>query len=517
MQAMAKPYLIIIGALLATACTGGSGDSAPTKPDVAAGPGPAVRLVIRTQPSGATVGQPMLVQPVVELQDARGATATSTSASVTIRVTDGATTTLSGQTTVSAVAGVATFSGLGLTGTAGSKTLEVSAPGLESATSAAVQLAAGAPKALVLATAPSATAMVTVPLVVQPVLQAVDMSNNPTAFAATVTAAVDSGPGTILNGATASTDGNGRVSFSGFSLGGLSGTIGLVRVRLTAPGVDPAEFRVRLTCFAQPFALGTTVVSAVSAGDCTFTSGTALREFTVTSTQPVNHLRVSMTAGFQPRIFTRASNAVGTWYWGQSAGADARSMSLDLLSAAGTTSIAPGPALPGTTGAFSIRAEALSGDIACIYTLVTGPITTTQRLAPGDCGNSSYYGDYFYIGVAEGATLSATVSSPAFRPYVAIYRASNNELLAFGSGIAAASTAHVNTGKAELFSVYVSNSIPQSFGAYTLAINQTAPAGIVAQALPANHPANIRSRPSGSAPVFTGFPPVPARSPRSNR
>lgn len=501
---------IVALALFFAACSGGTSDtSTPTTPQVPAGPGPAVRIVIRTQPGGATVGQPLLVQPVVELQDARGAIASNTTAAVTIRVADGTMTTLSGQTTVATVAGVATFNGLSLTGTAGAKTLEFSATGLESATSASIPLVAGAPKALVLAVAPSTSAMVTVPLPVQPVLQAVDVANNPTAFAGTVTAAVDSGPGVILNGASASTDGTGRAQFSGFTLGGSNGSIGQVRVRATAPGVDPVEFRIRLSCFTQPVQLGTTVVASASAGDCTFTNGTSYREYTVASSQSVNHLRINMTSGFRPRIFVRSSNTLGPWYWGRTAGVDETSMSLDLLSGSGTTYILPGPALPGVTGTFNVRAESLSGDVACTFTLVTGALTTAQKLAPGDCGNAFYVGDYFYVGVTDGATLTATVTNAAFRPSVAIYRSSTDELLSLGSGAPSASAAFMNSGKAELFYIYVSSNVALSYGAYTLAINLTLPSGMRAGTEIIAGASEMLRRPFGIAPIFAGFPPPP--------
>jgi hypothetical protein len=506
---MTTALLLATCSLLTTACSGGTSDTTPTKPEVPAGPGPAARLVIRTQPGGATVGQPLLVQPVVELQDARGAIATTSSAMVTIRVTDGATTTIAGQTAVAAVAGVVTFSGLSLTGSAGSKTFEFSTLGLESATSASIQLAPGAPKALILATAPSLSAMVTVPLAAQPVVQAVDIANNPTTFAATVTAAVDSGPGTIMNGASASTDGAGKAQFSGFTLGGSSGSVGQVRVRMTAPGVDPVVFRVGLTCFSQAIQAGATIASATSAGDCTFRDGTSLRAYTITRSQPVSHLRLSMSSSFRPSLYVRGPNTLGPWYWGRSAGSGSTALSLDLLTAAGMTAIHPGPALPGEVGPFSLQVEELSGDVSCLYTQVTGSLTTTQRLAPGDCGNTFYFNDYFYVGVTEGATLTATVTNAAFQPYVAIYRSANDQLLSFGSGSTSAATSHVNTGSAEVYYIRVASNVALSFGAYTLAINMSLPAGVKAAPvrMGSEHP-GASVRPAGIAPVFNGFPPA---------
>jgi hypothetical protein len=258
--------------------------------------------------------------------------------------------------------------------------------------------------------------------------------------------------------------------------------------------------------------LSATTASAASSGDCAFTNGTAFREFTIASTKPVNHYRVSMTAAFRPRIFTRASNAVGTNFWGQTASDGSTSMSLDVLSAAGTTSILPGPALPGTTGAFNVRAEELDGDVGCTFTIVTGPLTTTQRLAPGDCGSTFYFGDYYYIGVPAGATLTTSVTNPAFRPYVAIYRNAASELVSYGSGTTAASTAYLNSGITEMYYIYVSSNVALSSGAYTLAINLTLPAGMRADSALAQGGVTASRHPIGIAPVFAGFPPAPPLS-----
>jgi Ca2+-binding RTX toxin-like protein len=75
-------------------------------------------LVIRTPLSGATSGAVATTQPVIEIKDVNGAVVTSSTATVTASVSAGAT--VSGTTTANASSGIATFTNLIVTGTAGS-------------------------------------------------------------------------------------------------------------------------------------------------------------------------------------------------------------------------------------------------------------------------------------------------------------------------------------------------------------------------------------------------------------
>ena len=95
--------------------------------------GPATQLTLTTNAAGATSGSVFTTQPVIILRDAFGNVVTNNNASITITVSGNGTTV--GTTTVNAVAGVATFSGVGITGTAGTAyTLTFASNGLTSAT-----------------------------------------------------------------------------------------------------------------------------------------------------------------------------------------------------------------------------------------------------------------------------------------------------------------------------------------------------------------------------------------------
>jgi alpha-tubulin suppressor-like RCC1 family protein len=91
------------------------------------------RLVITAQPNGAVSGQPMGLQPVVEVGDAAGRRVAGTFTEVTASIASGIGT-LSGATTVYAGSGAAVFTGLAITGT-GPVAIAFTAPGLAGVTS----------------------------------------------------------------------------------------------------------------------------------------------------------------------------------------------------------------------------------------------------------------------------------------------------------------------------------------------------------------------------------------------
>lgn len=84
---------------------------------------------------GSTNGESFTTQPVVLIKDSGGNTVTTSNALVTLSVSSGAT--LTGNTVVSAIAGKATFTNIGVNGVQGAQyTLTYSSPGLASVTQA---------------------------------------------------------------------------------------------------------------------------------------------------------------------------------------------------------------------------------------------------------------------------------------------------------------------------------------------------------------------------------------------
>lgn len=102
-------------------------------------PAVATQLVITQQPGGATLGNALSPQPVVQLRDANNQLVAGNSV-VTASIASGSGT-LQGTTSVTAVNGVASFTNLAIGGNAGTHSLRFAASGLVSATSSTFSIA----------------------------------------------------------------------------------------------------------------------------------------------------------------------------------------------------------------------------------------------------------------------------------------------------------------------------------------------------------------------------------------
>jgi hypothetical protein len=176
-------------------------------------------LVVTTQPSTPDAsGAVLSTQPTVELFNGNTLD-TSATGNVVVTITSGLPSTLTGTTTVAAVGGIATFSGLALNALVGPYTLTF-ADSTDSATTVAsntVTVSVGTAAKLAFATAPAAGAVSGVALTPQPVVNIVDSGGNVvTSNTSTVTAAYTGASSTVVNATKAAVAG--VATFSGFAI-----------------------------------------------------------------------------------------------------------------------------------------------------------------------------------------------------------------------------------------------------------------------------------------------------------
>src|SRR5207302_177158 len=163
--------------------------------------GTATQLVFTVQPTNTAAGASITPALQVTAEDALGNTDPAFTGNVTVALgANPGSGTLSGTTTVAAVAGVATFPGLSINKVGTGYTLTASATGATGTTSAAFTIAPGAASQLVFSVQPSAT---TAGAAITPAVQltAEDAQGNTvTQFTGNVTVAL----GTNLGGGTLS-------------------------------------------------------------------------------------------------------------------------------------------------------------------------------------------------------------------------------------------------------------------------------------------------------------------------
>ena len=210
------------GAVTITAMARGTPGSAA----VAVTARPATRLAFSAQPGNAAAGTAIPTVRVA-IQDATGATVTSdniTQVTVAIGTDAGPGGVLGGLTTVSAVAGVATFANLSIPQAGVGYTLASTASGLTAATSSNFNIAPGAATQLVFTVAPSTTAALAAmsPAVQVTVRDA--LGNRVGAATNAVTVAIANNPSAgVLAGTRVVNAVGGVASFSGLSIN-LGGT-----------------------------------------------------------------------------------------------------------------------------------------------------------------------------------------------------------------------------------------------------------------------------------------------------
>ncbi|MBA3346822.1 MAG: Ig-like domain-containing protein [Gemmatimonadales bacterium] len=212
--------------------------------------GAAGRLAVRTQPpTTARSGDAFGRQPVIQVVDQLGNPASQPGVRITATLSSGPAGTLANASATTNASGLATFSGLALTGLVGEYRVSFSAPSLEGVGSERILLAAGAPARLSLVRQLAPAARSRVPLSTQPEIQVEDASGNPIREAGIpVAAAVASGGGSLGGGTTVATDASGRAGFTDLAIIGAPGSrtlrftgagssSGAVSSEITLPGV----------------------------------------------------------------------------------------------------------------------------------------------------------------------------------------------------------------------------------------------------------------------------------------
>lgn len=213
--------------------------------------GAAAALAVATAPAGCAAGLACTTPVSVSVNDSGGNRVTASTASVTASVSAGAT--LVGATTIPAVAGLATFTNLGVAGNVGTAyTITFSSSGLTSATTSVIPSAVTGTKLGVIVAASGAAAGS--PFATPPQVAVQDVSGNTvTGNQVVVTAAVSSG-GQLIGTATVTTVA-GVATFTGL---GISGPIGTYTLTFTSTGLASATQAVAV---AAPGTIAPTVTA----------------------------------------------------------------------------------------------------------------------------------------------------------------------------------------------------------------------------------------------------------------
>ena len=321
--------------------------------------GAAAKLAFTTQPSSSnTAGAPLGTQPVVKIQDAGGNTVTTSTAAVTLAITGSSGVALWGTTTVNAVNGVATFSGLSVNLAGSGNTLTATSGALTAATSSPFTVVAGAAAKLVFTTQPGSNT-VGAPLGTQPVVTIQDAGGNTvtTSMAAVTLALTRTGfIGAALSGTTTVNVVNGVATFSGLSVNlvgsgyTLKATSGALTAATSSAFDVVPRVAAKLAFTTQPSSsntagapLGTQpVVTIQDAGGNTVTTATAAVTLAITLGTGASG------AALSGNTTVNAVNGVATF----------SGLSVNLVGSGYTLGATSGALTPATSSAFTVTAGA---------------------------------------------------------------------------------------------------------------------------------------------------------------
>ena len=333
---------------------------------------PASAVAVTTQPVGNTSGSALATQPVVRIVDAAGNTITTSTASVTVTASGG---TLGGTTTVSAVAGIATFTNLTHT-TAGTNTLtfaSTSPTTLTSVTSASFTTAAAPASAVAVTTQPvgntSGSALAT-----QPVVRIVDAAGN-TITTSTASVTVTASGGT-LGGTT--------------TVSAVAGIATFTNLTHTTAGTNTLTF-----ASTSPTTL-TSVTSAsftTAAASCAQGGVCALGE-TGPGGGKVFYVAVSAFTS------TGSACAAACWY-------------LEAAPISWSTAVQAAPNAQTSCSTAGGTAGSVSADPQCLWSGNTGTAVGTSLAAGGGAIGKGYANTLAIIGQADGGSTAGKAATVA--------------------------------------------------------------------------------------------------------
>ncbi|HEV8122979.1 MAG TPA: Ig-like domain repeat protein [Gemmatimonadales bacterium] len=187
--------------------------------------GPPDHLTITTQPPATVAsGSVFGTAPVIQVRDAGGNPVNQANINVTVSLASGSGTLNGTKTQPTNSSGQATFSGLSISGLVGPYTLDFNSGSLTGATSATINLTAGAATKLILTVQPSSSAQNGVAFAQQPVLQIQDAAGNPVSQSGvSVTASIATGGGTLGGINPVTTNSSGVATFTNLAITGAAG------------------------------------------------------------------------------------------------------------------------------------------------------------------------------------------------------------------------------------------------------------------------------------------------------
>ena len=321
----------------------------------------------------------------------------------------------------------------------------------------------------------------------QPAVQIVDAGGGAVAREGViVTASVSDGDGVVLAGATATTNAAGVAQFQSLTLGASVGEGGNITLLFSAQELKEVTAGIQLSCAVKPMELGVEVRDELQAGDCIRMSGSnagaRMKFYDLDVPQEVKALRITDTASsFAPSVLVRGPHEP-ILFLGWGAGDGEIGMSVKMLVPAGRHRILATSSRSSSSGSFRLRIAAVPEDEdTCQWIrygnlvflqpiLLQTPVSTTQTLRAECADPAEFTVALFGFVLSPGGSVNASVSSTAFRPYVALWRVSPSvrEVTDTATASTAAVTFTNSSPDVAIYHLYVGSADGTGTGSYSL-------------------------------------------------
>ena len=477
--------------------------------------GTAAKLAFVTQPSNTPPNAAITPAVTVAIEDSNGNTVTTSTASVSIAIaTNPGSGTLGGTTTVSAVAGVASFANLTISSSGTGYALGAASTGLTSASSAAFNVTAGPAAKLAFTTQPANTNAGAAINQVQVTVE--DAEGNPvTTSTASVTLAIGTNPaGGTLSGTLTAAAVNGVATFTGLSINNAGAGYTLTAASTGLASATSNSFNI----------LGSAITVNVN-GSLVGIGSTLSGSFTLGSAAPVGGVVVNLSSSVPADV--TISPATVSLTQGQTTG------SFTYTGVAAGVSTLSASATGYVTGTATVTATASLISFGTIPTVALGG---TQSL-PISLGTAAPTGGLTITLTSSNPAIATVTSSifiaagstvPAANPQVTGVSIGSTTITATGSGFAPASgpvtvstTATItpsplNTNKGVTANALlaISGAAPSGGLTFTLSSNNTAdatvPASVTIPAGSTSATIPVTGTGVGTTTISAAYPGIPA-------
>jgi hypothetical protein len=122
---------------------------------------------------------------------------------------------------------------------------------------------------------------------------------------------------------------------------------------------------------------------------------------------------------------------------------------------------------------------------------VTSPIATSQQLSVGDCAGGGFLADFFFVGLPQGATLTASLATQSFAPWITLTDDATGGVVASGTGTSTAAVTFTNSSADSegLYFLRATSVTAGGAGPYTLNVSIAYPPSTTAIPLATSAPA----------------------------